>query len=485
MHDPESGEEPDSNIPPIDWDDDATETKPKPPRKGNGEGAHLVDIEPLPAGFGEDALAVEWVKQHGENWRYVLKWDRWFEWQGNIWRECETGKYFDLARIITRDALLWPGCPEAASTQRRINSASTAAAIVRLIRHDPKIATTTQIWDTHPHLLGTPAGVIDLRTGKLLEGEREHYVTMSAAVTPEAGEPTLWLQHLDLVLKGNKDVIAFLRRYFGYMLTGHVGEHCLVFLFGTGRNGKGTVVETVIKLLGDYGYSAPMNILMESRSERHPAELAKLRGKRGVSASEPPQGARWDDGRIRWLTGGDTITARGMREDFYSFQPTHKMIVMGNSKPMLRTVDPAIVSRFRIVDFSHFIEPEDRIPDFLDRLKAEWPKILNWMVQGSIEYFQIQSLGSPEDITRSTEDYLQSEDTFGQWLQDCCDRTGSASTKDLRASYTRWCEENGEHPTGTKTFSNALTNKGFKRVERLPGSRDRGFIGVKLLSLIR
>ncbi len=471
----------DSAPPPIRPDDFPAGSTKEPPktRKPNGEypPEEGAEDEFVPAEFGEDALAVKWVEHYGEDWRYVSSWDKWLEWDGANWRECETMKYFELSRQLTRQALTW--AEEMTPTlKRRVNSASTASALLRYAKSDPQIAAVPSQWDTHKYLLGVPGGAVDLKSGKMIDGEREHYITMQTAVAPAKGEPVVWLAHLAKVLREDEDTIGFLRRYLGYMLTGDVGEHCLVFMFGTGRNGKGTIIETITHLMGDYGYAAPANILMESKSERHPAELAKLRGKRAVSASEPPQGARWDDGRIRWLTGGDTITARGMRENFYSFDPSHKLLVMGNHKPMLRAVDPAIKARFKIIDFSLEIPPEERDTKFAEKLKVEWPRILNWMIQGCLEW-QDAGLGAPEKISRATDDYLEAEDTILAWLDECTERCDShATSSSLYFNYKEWCTANGEHAWSHKAFSSALANKGFA-----PGKGGRGVRIIKGLLL--
>ncbi len=481
---------------PISWNDEAPPPPPiteadfpqgstaaKPPKKSNGELPH--DDEPpsdeeelLPERFSEDALAAAWVEKYGENWRYVPAWDKWFEWDGNNWSADETVRYFELSRQLTRQALLWDAALPP-GLRRRVNSATTAASLLRYVKSDPKIAAIPAQWDTHKYLLGVPGGVIDLKAGKMIDGEREQYITLKTAIAPEPGTPELWLSHLAKVLREDADTIGFLRRYLGYMLTGDVGEHCLVFLFGTGRNGKGTIIETIIKILGDYGYAAPANILMEAKNERHPAELAKLRAKRAVSASEPPQGARWDDGRIRWLTGGDTITARGMREDFYSFEPHHKLIVMGNHKPMLRAVDPAIKARFNIIDFGLEIPPEERDTKFADKLRTEWPQILNWMIQGCLEW-QDAGLGAPEKIAKATEDYLQAEDVILQWLDECCDRTSRATSATLYDNYRAWCDRNGEHAWSHRALINAVLGKGFQRCNGPGGSRMINGLSIKI-----
>ncbi len=462
----------DAGPPPLSDSDFPPEASTQRPRKraprlqvvGNAALAPDPEAAPLPTAMSEDALADAFAEENCENWRYVKTWNQWFKYDGDGWRRDETEEIDRCAVELCRAAVHWP---EAASLtpegKRKIGQRRVAGAVRDQARHDRRIAATADQWDADPMMLGCPGGAIDLRTGKLIEGDREAYITLRTAVAPERGTPELWLAHLDKALQGDADTIGFLRRFLGYMLTGHVGEHCLVFFYGTGRNGKGTIVETVIKLMGDYGYAAPMNLLMESKSERHPTELAALRGRRAVSASEPPEGARWDDGRIRFLTGGDTINARGMRQDPFTFEPTHKLLLMGNNMPSLRSVDAAIEARFKMIEFNYFFRPEERDPHFPERLRAEWPQKLHWMIEGCIEY-QDAGLGMPEGMERATSEYLQSEDTFLDWLTECTDAVPGVSTKssEAYANYKRWCETQGSGIPSHKAFAKKLLKRGFK-----------------------
>ena len=366
-------------------------------------------------------LADEFIARHGRRWRYVKEWGAWYQFD-NGWRLDELGSIKAAVSDMLREAGDWQAAQAlSAANRRKLCAHSTVTGVMSFIASHATISTPAAEWDRDPYLLGVADGYyVDLRTGVRDVAWPHLLISRRCAVLPEPGEPSMWLAHLNMVLRGDQAAIGFLRRYLGYMLTGEIGEHALVFLYGQGRNGKGTVVETVIRILGDYGYAAPVNLLMESKQERHPVELAMLRGRRAVSCSEPPQGSRWDDGRIRSLTGGDTITARRMNQDLSSFSPTHKLILMGNHKPTLRSVDEAVRSRFNILDFSYTIPTDQRDPHFMEKLRAEWPQILNWMIGGCMEWLE-GGLGKPLSMVESTREYLQDEDVMGSFLAECCE----------------------------------------------------------------
>lgn len=442
-------------------DDDSSDHESAPTPYGEGSAGGGVSV------LSELHLADEFLKRHGQQWRFVKEWGAWYEWRGDGWYEDTTGRMRGHVVELVREATTWRESKGLTAPQRRkLCTSGTMTGIASIVGSMPEVSVTAERWNADPMILGVPGGSIDLRTGEFRAPEQEHYLARRCAIAPRKGRPSLWLSHLEMVLRGDQDAISFMQRFLGYMLTGQIGEHALLFLYGQGRNGKGTLVETVIRIMGDYGYSAPVNLVMESRQERHPVELAMLRGKRAVSCSEPPQGSKWDDGRIRSLTGGDSITARKMNQDFSTFLPTHKLIMMGNHKPALRSVDEAIRARFNIIDFSYTIPAEDRDPHFLDRLKAEWPYILDWMIEGCI-HWQEDGLRRPVSMVESTAEYLQDEDVMGQFLTECCDRTdGTELLSVLFKAYEGWCEKAGEHALPRRRFFAALHDTpGVERVK--------------------
>jgi putative DNA primase/helicase len=261
---------------------------------------------------------------------------------------------------------------------------------------------------------------IELETGIDRPANPLDYCTKvgGCSIAPEGAPCPLWLTFLDRITGGNAELTGFLRRWLGYCLTGHVNEHVLVFLSGTGGNGKGVFVSTVVGIFGHYAVTAPMEMFVATNVDRHPTEIARLKGVRLVVAQETQKGRRWDEAKIKNLTGGDKLTGRFMRGDFFDFKPTHKLMIAGNHKPALRNVDEAIRRRFVLVPFAVCIPEDERDPQLADKLKAEWPAILRWMVDGCLEWRR-DGLKIPASVREATDNYLAAQWT-GEWCRYCC-----------------------------------------------------------------
>jgi putative DNA primase/helicase len=438
----------------------------------------LEDETPGVFSNSEDALAVEFTARHGEDLRYVASWGRWLKWTGVLWRHENTLEVFDSARAIAREAaaLVHENKPALAA---RIGSAATVAAIERLARSDRRHAATTNQWDADPWLLNTPGGIIDLRTSETLPPRREAYCTKSTAVTP-GGDCPRWREFLKRVTEGDDELAGFLQRTAGYAVTGSTQEQCLFFLYGTGANGKSVFISTLAGIAGDYATTAPIETFTLTGGERHPTELAGLMGARLVTAVETEEGRRWNETRIKTLTGGDRIAARFMRGDFFEYVPQFKLVLAGNHRPSLRTVDEAIRRRMHLIPFGAFIPPEDRDPALLEKLKFEWPGILSWIIEGCLDW-QRGGLRPPQRVLSATDEYLQSEDSLYQWLEERTVPDSQARTpvKDLYADWKSWTEARDEHPGMAKRFSQYLEARGFKRARGSNGTRV--FEGLRLL----
>jgi putative DNA primase/helicase len=331
-------------------------------------------------------------------------------------------------------------------------------------------------WDQDKWLLNTPGGLVDLHTGELKTHDPTTLITKITEVGP-AGDCPIWRRQLDLVTAGDRALQEYLQRWAGYSLTGSINEEALAFFYGTGRNGKDTFVTTLQLVLGDYARLASIKTFTVSKNDQHPTDLAGLRSARLVVASETSGGSRWDEERIKLLTGGGKVSARFMRADFFDYMPEYKLWIMGNHKPSLRHVDVAMRRRLQLVPFTVQITPVDK--NFKATLRPEWPGILQWAIQGCLEW-QHRGLDPPAAVIEATEEYFADQDTLGRWLSEKCNLDPNAETlsTDAYADWKIWTEQVNEYTGSQRNFSQKLTEKGFKK--KKDGSGKMVFIGFEL-----
>lgn len=441
-----------------------------------GLNSDLAPGQLLPPRLSEDDLALRFARRHGDELRYVAQLGKWMRWDAKRWVADTTLHVFDLARTVCREASAECGESQNA-TALRLASKASSAAVERLAASDRRHAATVEQWDSLPWLLNTPAGTIDLQTGQMRPHYAGHYLTKITAAGPD-GRCEEWLRFLDRITSGDGDLKAFLQRTVGYCLTGITREHTLFFFHGNGANGKSVFLSTISRLLGDYAKTAPASTFTAAVTEHHPTDLAGLRGARLVVANETEEGARWAESKIKSLTGGDKIAARFMRGDFFEFLPEFKIIIAGNHRPMLQSVDESIRRRLNIVPFPVTIPVNERDPLLAEKLCTELPGILNWAIRGCLDW-QSHGLNPPQVVLSATAEYLAGEDSLGRWLDEQCLIDGSTWTPfgDLYVSYKTWSRRNSEHEWSAKRFAERLEARGFHR-QRTPTTR--GFRGLKL-----
>ena len=416
------------------------------------------DISPT----SEDAIALAFADRHGDELRYVAQWGRWLAYNGARWVPDETLHVFDRARAICREI-----AADADKGANSISSAKTVAAVEKLARADRRLAATSAQWDTSAELLNAADTTLDLRNGFPRAPDPLDYLTKQAACAcAPAGTPhPLWTKFLDRITNHDAELQGFLQRYVGYCCTGFTAEHVFVFAYGTGANGKSTFINTIRGIFGDYATVADMATFIASNIEHHPTDLAKLMGARLVVAQETKRGRRWDETKIKALTGGDKITARFMRQDFFDYVPTFKLFICGNHKPRLVNVDEAMRRRLLLVPFTVQIPRAERDKGLARKLEAEWPAILRWCINGCLEW-QRTGLVPPASVRDATEAYFADQDTLQQWLDDCTEDKGAfafSRTAELFVSWKKWCEDRNLKPGTMQALSEALADRGFRK----------------------
>jgi putative DNA primase/helicase len=457
------------NLPTVPAPSVAPEILPPPPNSVS----LMVRGDAVPTDT-EDSLALSFAGLHADDLRYVEEWGRWLQWDGIRWTPDKTSSAYNLIREHLRKFASGLAFQDA----RKIATAKTVAAVERMSRTDRRIAALGDIWDADTMLLNTPGGVVDLVTGELRFAHPSDHMTKLTAVAP-GGDCPMWLAFLDKALAGDAELISFIQRMLGYALTGDTREHALFFLYGPGGNGKGVLLNTVAGILGDYNKTAPVDTFIDSPNDRHSTDLAGLRGARLVTASETEKGRRWAEAKIKALTGGDRISARFMRQDFFEYVPQFKLVIAGNHKPGLRSVDEAIRRRFNLVPFTVKIPEGEKDTSLPERLKAEWPGILAWLIEGCLAW-QRGGLQQPAAVRKATEEYLTGEDALATWIDERCLRAPDewASRQDLFTSWSNWAHGAREYVGTFKQFMAAMRAAEYVEAKAKDGEQ-RGFRGVK------
>ena len=422
-------------------------------------------------GLSDDALALELGRlDFDQNARFVAEWGTWLFWKGKLWDKSKVEAFTRVREYLRHKT------PSRERGEQNLRSASTVNSVERLARSNPLSYAIPEAFDSDLMLLGTPGGTVDLRTGKMRPALREDMITMQTTLAPEPGTPTRFMQFLDEI----KVCPEFLQRLAGYALTGSTKEEKVFFFYGSGANGKSKFVEQLQGIMGDYSRKAAISTFVDKAHADHPTELAGLKGARLVTSSEIPAGKRWNEAVIKDLTGGDTISARLMRQDFFDFKPQLTLIIFGNTQPSLSSVDSAIRRRMVLVPFLASFEgnPDKQLGD---KLRQEWPQILQWAIEGAVKW-SYDGLKIPPEVLAASEAYLAEEDIIGQFIEDRLERLPKHSSyflsmHDLTIQFEHWCGQNGHQPWTTRNFKKALKERGFEE-GRQPNAR--GFINLKL-----
>lgn len=421
------------------------------------------------------------VSRHGAGVRFVPAWG-WLVWTGTHWARNDLlvrSRMIETARAIHREAAMYTNV-EAQKAVSRWARESQAAGRVRaaLWCAQPELVATTDQFDAEDFLLTVKNGTIDLRSGELLPHRREDFLTRMSPIVYDPGAPCpTWDGFLARVLP-DPGLTGFLQRFAGYTLTGSTREQVLLFLYGSGWNGKTVFLETIASLLGDHFSAASVDVFTVKQSGGIPNDVAALAGARMVGVSEVGEGSRMNEGLIKDTTGGDTITARFLHREYFSFRPKFKLWIRGNHKPQIRGTDTGIWRRLMLVPFRVQIPESEIDPDLPDRLRGELPGILAWAVRGCLDW-QKSGLRTPQAVRAAVSDYRAEMDTLGEFIGDRCIVAGHVEAKaaDLYASYREWCASAGIIPLSQTRFGTALGERGFEKIK----SGTVAWLGISLL----
>lgn len=446
----------------------------------NGALAATLPAEAAPVGATthartDDAVALALVDTYGSTLRYCPERGRWLHWDGHLWRWCERegGVVREHVKAVARGLAE----DDAADVRHKVRALSGqgTSAIVQQASSDPRVVVRLAELDARPFELNTPSGIVDLRTGALMPPDPSHLHTRSTTTAPgPAARTDAWHAFLGATFAGHADdLTGYVQRLVGYSATGAVRDHILPFAYGSGANGKSVLLGAVASVLGDYATVAPSGFLMAQQNAKHETEIADLAGARFVVCSELNEGDQFDEARVKLLTGKDTIKARYMRQDYFSFAPTHHLWLMGNHQPTIASGGPAFWRRLRIIPFTNIVPLGEQDPDLADTLASEHGSaVLAWIVAGAVDYLG-GGLREPASVHAATEGYERDQDTVSQFVSECCRVGGGDSVRiqvgTLRGMYEKWCRTEGYAPVSAKALGMALC-----RIEGVGPARSNG-----------
>jgi putative DNA primase/helicase len=433
-----------------------------------GSLADLEAADPLP---GEPKTELGYARRlvhvYGGHLRYVPAWRRWLVWDGNRWAHDSTGQtqrwMKAIARRITADAIAVQDGAErraAMNLARRAESSAGVSGALTLAGTEAGVVVTPDDLDADPFLLNCTNGTLDLRTGQLRPHDPADLLTKmtGAAYSPGAAgtEFAKFLKHI----QPSQEMRDYLARLLGHALEGRQAEHIMGILWGTGANGKGTLTGAADRALGDYSDAADPDLLTARTFDAHPTGVADLFGLRLAILHESDHGRHLAEGTVKRLTGGDRVKARRMREDFWSFDPSHTFLMLTNHKPLISGTDEGIWRRLRLVPFDVVVPADQRDEELPAKLALELEAVLAWLVAGYQDWRK-QGLADPAAVITATEEYRAESDALARFLDQRCMTHGSVGSTELFTAWSKWCAAEGEE-AGTQTaFSITLQNKGF------------------------
>lgn len=407
----------------------------------------------------QDNVTARFEHLHKDRFRYCDAWGKWFIWDKSYWYTDRTLLAFHYSRMLSRDM----------NEKSKINAAtaSFARGVEFLARTSRSFATEPRDWDRNSWLLNTPRATMDLKEDTSWPHRQSDLITKITRVSPEDGPHPIFDRFIRDITLEDAALAQYLQISLGACLSGAIQDNFVLFWFGAGQNGKNTLGDLICWILGDYAKVIPPDTLIsQKQSHGHPTELANLRGIRLAICSEIAEGSYWDEVRIKSLSGDAQISARFMHQDLFEFDRTHKHLIYGNNRPMLRIVDPAIKSRLHIVPFKAHFPPEARDPQMAQKLRSEAPQILQWLIDGHSLWLESGYLKKCSAVQEETDSYFDAQSTPMMWVNERCSTGGddlSGGATMLYKNFKEWKEQRGEGAMSQSRWGEWMTSAGYRK----------------------
>lgn len=437
----------------------------------------------------------------GADFRYCWDVDEWLYWDGKCWNP-KLGK--ERVKVIAKGVALHI-LEEAkinAPSDRGLDKGTALHALkteserglnamVSLARSEPPIAAYKEDFDKDSYLLNCRTGIIDLRTGNLLPHHQDYFITKMANVDfDENAKCPLWLKCLATWMGGDQAKIDYLQQTLGMCLTGDISARAFPIFYGSGKNGKSSCLDAVTEIMGDYASIGMESLLEQKTLPQHPCDIADLIGKRLVTIDETKEGMRLRTALVKRMTGDRKLKGRFMRQNPFEFNTTHHTIMMSQHLPVITETADAIWDRVCLLKWDVRIADDEIDPHLADKLKEEYPGILNWLICGCFQWQQAgYILKSPETVESATHQYRKDSDPLGEFIDEDCDVAPNffVAVKDLFLAYSNWCKENDvKYSYGKRHFNEKLRTRGCiskpKRYKNAAGTErfDKCWFGITL-----
>ncbi|WP_419962159.1 phage/plasmid primase, P4 family [Psychrobacillus sp. BM2] len=446
----------------------------------NGEAEVVEDKPKKKFRLNELGNAERIANEYGHIIRYVGDMG-WMIWDGKRWKFDNKKQIERIANKVLRelekseDEFERKWARSCGKRNIRMNSIKDLMPLVPAEREE---------FDQHKYLLNVENGTIDLKKGKLQPHNRDLRITQMASVefNENAKCPT-WITFLDQIFQGDKELTEYMQRVIGYSLTGDISEQSMYFLVGGGSNGKSTFINTIKKIMGDYGSQTNSDTFIKKKNDGANNDIARLSSARFVSAVESEEGEKLQESLVKTITGGEPITARFLRQEFFEFIPEFKVFFTTNHKPIIGGLDDGIWRRIKIIPFTLSLKPHERDKKLEEKLSLEMPGILNWAIEGCLKWHH-NGLQEPKVVAKATGQYKEDMDILDPFLSECCyldkgNEKIKIEAKELYKVYDSFCYKSGERVLGNRSFYRMMETKGFKK-ER--GAQNKVYIfGITLI----